>query len=392
MTELLIRIFIPNRDKVGDPMVRGRYGTMAGLVGIVCNLLLFFGKVTIGVLSRSVSITADAVNNLADASSSIMTLIGFRLARKPADLEHPFGHARFEYISGLGVAALILVIGAQMLKTSISKILHPESVAFSGALVAVLILSIIIKLWMVLFNRNIGKRISSATLTATAADSRNDVISTAAVLLSAIIAHLTGLKLDGYIGLLVALFILYSGIQIGKETIRPLLGSPADPELVKLIRDKTLGFHPCILGIHDLMVHDYGPGQCFASLHAEINYKEDVMVAHEIIDSIERMFWENHYIQLVIHYDPVATDDVELNEMRNIMLKSLAEIDERLSAHDFRMVRGQEHSNFIFDVVLPYDLAGKQSELRYILNQRAQEVNQKYNLVITFDSHGFNQM
>jgi cation diffusion facilitator family transporter len=392
VTELLIRIFVPNREKLDDPEVRGKYGTLAGMVGIICNLLLFFSKLLIGVLSRSVSITADAINNLSDASSSIMTLIGFRLARRPADMEHPYGHARFEYISGLGVAALILVIGVQMIKTSIGKIIHPEPVMFSGTLVTVLTLSIMLKLWMTIFNRRIGKRISSTTLIATATDSRNDVISTCAVLISSVISHLTGLELDGYIGLLVALFILYSGIVIGKETIRPLLGANADPELVKLIRDETLGFHPCILGIHDLMVHDYGPGQCFASLHAEIDKNDDVMVAHEVIDNIERMIWEKHGIQLVIHYDPIAMDDEELIAMRDVILQNLLPIDERLSAHDFRMVQGQEHSNIIFDLVIPYDMVGKKVDLIRTLNHVVQEVDQRYNVVITFDSHGFNQM
>lgn len=392
VTELLIRIFISDRNRIDDPLVRARYGTMAGIVGIVCNIVLFICKLLVGLFSRSISIVADAINNLSDASSSIITLIGFRLARRPADLDHPYGHARFEYISGLGVSALILVIGVQMGKSSIEKILHPDTVVFSKALVAILVLSILIKLWMALFNKKIGRRISSATLVATALDSRNDVISTTAVLLSAVIAHLTGFELDGYIGLLVALFILYSGIQIAKETIRPLLGAPADPELIKLIKSKTLGFHPCILGVHDLLVHDYGPGQCFASLHAEIDYKENVMDAHEVIDNIERMFWETHYIQLVIHYDPVITDDEELNEMRAMMLQSLAAIDSRLTAHDFRMVRGEVHSNLIFDVVLPYDMVGKEPELRSILKEVAQKANQKYNVVITFDSQGFNQL
>jgi cation diffusion facilitator family transporter len=314
------------------------------------------------------------------------------MARKPADLDHPYGHARFEYISGLGVAAFIIVVGVQILKSSATKILHPEPMVFSAALVAVLLLSIVVKLWMALFNWKVGKRISSPALTATAADSRNDVISTAAVLISAVIAYLTGLDLDGYIGVLVALFILYSGITVGKETIRPLLGTGADPELVKMIRDETLGFHSCILGIHDLMVHDYGPGRCFASLHAEIDYREDVMIAHEIIDDIERMFWELHQIQLVIHYDPVMKDDEELNEVRDILLQTLSRIDERLSAHDFRIVRGQEHSNLIFDVVIPYDMDREKENVKDALNHAAQEVNSKYRLVITFDSHGFNQM
>lgn len=392
MTGLLIRIFVPNWRKVEDLQVRGRYGTLAGVVGIICNVLLFAAKLIIGMLSHSVSIMADAVNNLADASSSIMTLIGFHLAKKPADIKHPYGHARFEYLSGLGVAALILIIGVQIAKDSIGKILHPEPMIFSAALVVVLLVSIATKLWLALFNRKIGKRISSTALIASATDSRNDVISTGSVLLSAIIAHVSGLQLDGYIGFLVALFIIYSGIQIARETISPLLGSTADPELVALIREETLGFHPCILGIHDLMVHDYGPGRCFASLHAEIDYKEDVVATHEVIDQIEHLFWEKHSLQLVIHYDPVVMDDEELNALKAVMMETLREKDERITAHDFRMVRGEEHANLIFDVVLPYDMEEEKENLKALLNQTAQHVNPKYQVIVTFDSQGFNQI
>jgi len=390
VTELLIRLFVPQRDKVDDPVVRARYGSLAGIVGIVCNILLFAAKLTIGLLSKSVAITADAVNNLTDASSSIMTLIGFRMAKKPADMEHPYGHARYEYISGLGVAALILMIGFQMINSSVLKILHPEPILFSWALVGVLLLSILIKLWMALFNMKIGRRINSTTLIATGTDSRNDVISTGAVLLSAVLYRLLGWNLDGYIGLLVALFIIYSGVEIGKETIRPLLGTHADPEMVSLIRDKTMEYHPCILGVHDLMVHDYGPGRCFASLHAEISYKEDVMLAHEVIDDIERMFREQHSIELVIHYDPVVTDDGELNQLRELVEARLREIDARLTAHDYRMVRGEGHSNLILDVVLPYDLVGKEGDIEDSLADCVQGVDEGYRVVITFDAHGFN--
>lgn len=259
MTGLLVRMFIKDYQNVELPTVRGAYGTLAGIVGILCNLVLFAAKLVIGTLSGSVSITADAVNNLSDASSSIMTLVGFRLAQKPEDAEHPYGHARIEYLTGLAVAALILVIGVQLAKSSFSKILHPEPVEFSLALVIVLVLSILVKLWMALFNRTLGKKIDSTSLIATAADSRNDVISTGAVLLAAVIAHFSGWNLDGYIGMLVALFILYSSVGIARETISPLLGEPADPELIRMVKHEVLHFDDRILGVHDLMVHDYGP-------------------------------------------------------------------------------------------------------------------------------------
>lgn len=388
MTNLLIRLFVPGRERINDPAVRGRYGTMAGLVGILCNLLLFGGKLFIGFLSGSVSIVADAVNNLADASSSLMTLLGFHLAKRPADAEHPYGHARFEYLSGLAVAALVLIIGAQMLKTSIEKIMHPKAVSFSLVLVVVLLLSIVLKLWLAAFYRSIGARINSTPLMATATDSRNDVISTSGVLVSALIAHFAELNLDGYVGLFVALFIIYSGIGIGKETLRPLIGSPTDPAMLDWMRLETMAAHPCILGVHDLIVHDYGPGRRFASLHAEIDHKEDVLLAHEVLDSVERMFHQQHNIELVIHYDPVVIDDEELNALRLVILGALGEIDARLDAHDFRMVRGNEQSNMIFDVTMPYDLARRESEIAAHLESRVKEVNETYHTMLTFDYLG----
>lgn len=390
MTGLLVRLFVKNHDQVDDPKVRGAYGTMAGLVGIVCNLLLFAAKLLIGTISGSVSITADAVNNLSDASSSIVTSIGFRLAQKPEDDEHPYGHARIEYLTGLAVAALILVIGFQLAKSSISKILHPEAVEFSIALVVVLLLSIAVKLWMALFNRTLGKKIDSVSLIATAADSRNDVISTSAVLIAAIVAHFSGLNLDGYIGLLVALFILYSAVGIAKDTISPLLGEPADPELVQLVKHEVLDYDDRILGVHDLMVHDYGPGQIFASIHVEVDRNEDVLEMHDMIDNIERHLLEDKRIHLTIHYDPVVMDDAEVNHMREKVREKLKELDPRLQFHDFRMVRGPEHTNLIFDVVLPSDLKGREKELQNRLTESLQEPGKRYYTVITFDSSSFN--
>ena len=392
MTNLLVKLFVKDYENTKKPMVRSAYGTMAGFVGVFCNVLLFIAKLVIGTISGSVSITADAINNLSDASSSVVTLLGFYLSKKPADEEHPFGHARIEYLSGLAVAAMILIIGFQLLKTSVSKIFNPSQVNFSLALVVVLIISIAVKLWMALFNRKIGNRISSMSLIATAADSRNDVLSTLAVLVAATISHFTKLNLDGYIGVVVALFIFYSGIEIGKETIKPLLGMEPDEELVKMVRDEMLGFDDRILGIHDLMVHDYGPGQRFASVHAEIDYKLDVLESHDLLDNIERMFQKKHNIQMVIHYDPIVTDDEELNKMKEIVNEKLLNLSDKISVHDFRMVRGAEHTNLIFDMVIPKELDNKKKEINEYLDQTLQHVDMKYYTVITFDTESFNRM
>ena len=391
MTNLLIRLLIQNADQTEDPAVRSRYGAVAGIVGIVCNLLLFAGKLIIGTVSGSVSIRADAVNNLSDASSNLVTLVAFRLASKPEDAEHPYGHARIEYLSGLAVAAMILIIGVELAKESFHKILHPEPVAFSWALVAVLVLSIWVKLWMAMFNRSLGRKIKSTSLLATAADSRNDVITTGAVLLAAVAARLTGLELDGYVGLLVAAFILWSGIGIAKDTISPLLGAPADLELVHLVKHEIGSFDPRILGVHDLMVHDYGPGQTFASIHVEVDRREDVLEVHEMIDRAERMMLEQHRIHLTIHYDPIVTDDAVLRHMRERVEEELKKLHPDLTIHDFRMVTGETSSNLIFDVVLPDSLRGRETEIREKLEQSIREPGMEYHTVITFDREAFNR-
>ncbi len=390
MTKFLLRIFVPNHTQTEDTTVRTRVGKLSGIVGIVCNLLLAIGKLIVGILSGSVAITADAMNNLSDAASSVVTLVGFKLAEKPADSEHPYGHARFEYLSGLAVAALIVVIGFELAKTSVEKIFHPTAVIFSIPMVAVLVGSILVKLWLSIFNRYLGKHIQSATLIATAADSRNDVISTAAVLAAALIEHFTTWQIDGIMGLGVAVFILYSGITLGKDTISPLLGEAASPELRKLIID-IVNSDPRVLGYHDLMVHDYGPGQRFASIHVEMDQREDPLLCHEIIDDIERLCLEKHNIHLVIHYDPIITGNAELEEMRNHVINILQGIDSRLSIHDFRMVKGVGHSNLIFDIALPQDLSGREKQIQQQLNNALAQLDQGIlNTVITFDPEAFN--
>ena len=391
MTELLLRLFVPHYEKVQDPAVRGRYGTLAGVVGIICNLLLSAAKLVIGSISGSVSITADAVNNLSDAASSIMTLVGFAIAKKKPDEEHPYGHARFEYLTGLAVAALIIIIGVDLGKSSLGKVLHPTPVEFSLALVVVLALSIGVKLWMASFNRKLGKRIDSGSLIATAADSRNDVISTGAVLLAAVVSRLTSWNLDGPIGLAVAAFILYSGFGIAKDTIAPLLGEPPDPELVTAVRDMVMGFDSRIMGIHDLMVHDYGPGQRFATVHIEANADEDAVSIHEMLDKLEAHAREVLNLHLTTHYDPLVVGDEKLDALRERMEAALADLDERLRLHDFRMVQGKEHSNLIFDVVLPMDMNGREKEVLNRLQAALPRDGMNYHLVVEFDSDVFNR-
>ena len=390
MTKFLLRLFVKNSHETEDPAVRSGVGKLSGGVGIVCNLLLTAGKLIVGILSGSVAITADAMNNLSDTASSVVTLAGFKLAEKPADSEHPYGHARFEYLSGLAVAAMIVVIGFELGKSSIEKILHPSPVVFSVPMLLVLLGSIAVKLWLSLFNRKLGKYIESATLLATAADSRNDVISTTAVLVAAIIEYFTKWQIDGIMGLGVAIFILYSGVMLGKDTISPLLGEAASPELRKVIID-IVNSDPRVLGYHDLMVHDYGPGQRFASIHVEMDQREDPLLCHEIIDDIERLCLEKHNVHLVIHYDPVVTGDAELEHMRSTVTAILQNIDPRLTIHDFRMVKGSGHSNLIFDIALPQDLSGQEKQIQQQLNNALAALDQGIlNTVITFDPDVFN--
>ncbi len=381
MTKLLIRLF------AGDS--RASYGKLSGIVGIVVNLLLSAAKFTIGTLSGSISITADAMNNLTDASSSIVTMIGFRLAEKPADEDHPYGHARAEYISGLAVAALILLIGWELARSSVEKILHPQPVEFSFLMAAVLLLSMVVKLWLCLFNRHLGKKIGSSALLATAADSRNDVVATGAVLVSCLVGMVTDFNPDGYMGLAVAMFILYSGICTAKETMDPLLGQAPDPELVDHIRRQLLDYDH-VLGIHDLMVHDYGPGRRFASVHVEMDRNLDPLFSHNIIDAIERDFAGRDNIQLVVHYDPMVTDSEELNEAKADVEAIVASLDSRLSIHDFRLVAGPVHTNVIFDMVVPFDLEKNAEGLKKEIVQAIRLQHPDYYAVIHVDNASFN--
>ena len=384
MTNLLLRLFI--KSDLNTNAGRSAVGKLSGTVGIVSNALLFLAKLAAGILSGSVSITADAMNNLTDATSSIVTLAGFKLSEKPADKHHPYGHARHEYLSGLAVAALIFFIGFELAKSSVSKIFSPGEVVLSGTVALILLLSIAVKLWLAVFNGKMAKIIDSAALAATAADSRNDCISTAAVLLSALIAHFTSIPLDGFFGLGVAIFICISGWNPARQPISPLLGEETRPELRQCIVD-YISADPMVLGYHDLMVHDYGPGQRFATLHVEMDHRQDPLFCHERIDDMERECLQSHGIHLVIHYDPVITDDPELNRLKAVVEEIL-----ELPVHDFRMVAGSEHTNLIFDVSLPADRMPQQQAIRDRLEQTLlQREGKKYYTVITFDPESFNR-
>ena len=389
MTDFLLNLFIKNHRSTWDPKVRTALGTLSSWVGICCNLLLVCGKLLIGWMAGSVSIMADAMNNLSDASGSIVTLIGFRLADKPADEHHPFGHARAEYLSGLAVAVMILFIGYELARSSLAKIVSAEPVAINWLTAAILVGSVAVKLWMYRFNRDLGNRIGSTTLLATAQDSRNDCIATGAVLAAAIIEGLLDLRVDGLFGLGIALFILFSGWQLAKDTISPLLGENADPELRSKIVD-YIERQQNVLGFHDLMVHDYGPGKRFATLHVEMDHRKDPLECHEQIDDMERECLRSHNVHLVIHLDPVITDDPELNRLKERVIGLLQQRDPRLRLHDFRMVPGKRHMNLIFDVPLPADLDDQKRLLReYIEETLSKEGPMIYHVHITYDNAAF---
>lgn len=390
MTELLLKAFVKNSGDLSSSSVRASVGMLSGVVGIICNVLLFALKLLVGTAVGSVSITADAMNNLSDASSSIVTLIGFRLAKMPADEDHPYGHARYEYLSGLAVAAMIIVIGFELGKTSLEKIINPSAVELTVPAGIVLIGSVAMKVWLCIFNGRLGKKINSSALLATSADSRNDAVATSVVFLAGIVELIFHIQIDGIMGLLVALFILYSGVNLAKETISPLLGENASPELKELII-KVMRTCPEVLGYHDLMVHDYGPGQRFASIHVEMDHKADPLYCHELIDTLERNCLEEHNIHLVIHYDPVVTGDEELDRLRHIVTELLRAQDDRISIHDFRMVKGEKQTNLIFDIALPAELMPKKKEVKAKLDSCLAVIDDMtYYTVVEFDMVAFN--
>ncbi len=378
------RFFIKDSKNYTNSVVRNNYGKFSSIVSIIFNIVLFAFKLIAGVISGSVGIMADAFNNLSDASSSIISFVGFFLSSKPADSEHPYGHGRYEYLPALMVAVLVCAIGIELFTTSLDKIFNPTEVKFSLISWVVLIGSILVKLYMMFFNRKIGKLISSQTLIGTSNDSRNDVITTSAVLVSSFIGSITNIQIDGYVGSAVAVFIVVSGLLLVKDTLNPILGSSPTPELVKSIHDKIMSYEN-IEGTHDLMVHDYGPGKIFASAHVEMNAEIDTIISHDIIDNIENSFKEELGIEIILHYDPIYTDDEKISDLRKFLKDIVTEIDPSFSVHDVRFVEGVTHSNVIFDCVIPPENACKSNDIKRQIIDQVQKVHPDYNCVITID-------
>ena len=390
MISLLARLFLKPEGR-DEAALRKGYGILCGAVGIGLNVLLFAGKFFAGTLSGSIAITADAFNNLSDAGSSFVTLLGFQLAGQKPDSDHPFGHGRIEYLSGLAVAMLIILMGFELAKSSLDKILHPAPVDSSWLVIAILCVSICVKLYMSFYNRSLGKKLNAPAMLATAADSLSDSVATTAVLIATLVGRFSGLMIDGWCGILVAAFILWSGFNAAKDTVNPLLGTPPTHEFVNQIKELVMA-HPGIIGIHDLIVHDYGPGRRFASVHAELDHRIDPLVAHEILDEIERQAKRDLHVDLVIHYDPIVTDDPEVTAVHTRVTQILRGIDPRLSIHDFRMVSGPHHANVIFDMVIPAEYEDKTAQLRREVEAQLQDGKKVYHLVITFDTAAFNEM
>lgn len=384
MITLLSNIFIKNRTNRKDPAVRQAYGILCGAMGIFLNLCLFTGKFVAGTVSNSIAITADAFNNLSDAGSSVITLIGFRMAGQKPDPSHPFGHGRIEYISGLLVSVVILLMGAELLKSSVAKIIHPEEQLFSPIIIVILLASILVKCYMFLYNRQLGKKLESAAMAATATDSLSDALATSAVLVSTLIAHFTGFAIDGWCGVLVGLFICYAGYSAAKDTVSPLLGQAPDREFVRQINDIVMA-HENILGIHDLIVHNYGPGRVLISLHAEVPADGNFLALHDMIDTIEHELRDTLNCHAVIHMDPICVGDKETTRLKALVNGYLQEISERLTMHDFRIVTGPTHTNLIFDVAAPYDFRLSDRELADCIRKRIQKDNPNYFAVIDID-------
>ena len=375
LTNALVRLFIKHPQDTTDPTVRYAYGQLAGFTCLGCNLMLFVGKLLAGLLSGSLAITADAFNNLSDAGSGVVTLFGFRLAHQPPDKDHPFGHGRMEYLSAMGVAVLIILAGVELISTAWDKILHPAPSSVSWLTVAILAASIAVKLWMAVFCRIIGKRIHSDALVATGVDSRNDVICTSVVLISALVSRYTDLVLDGYVGMAVALFVVWAGFSIIRETISPLLGQAPDPELVENVKRTVLSYDG-ICGIHDMMVHDYGPGRVIVSLHAEVPVDADICQSHDIIDCIEQELMQKYHIISCIHMDPIDTDNPETLRLKELAQAELFAIHEGLTLHDFRVVHGDSHTNLLFDVVVPFEQAPSE-QLAVTIQERIHAADDK---------------
>ena len=385
LTDILIKTFIKDKDNTGNKSIRQKYGYLGGFVGIACNVALSGAKIAIGLMINSIAITADAVNNLSDAASSIITVIGFKITNKPADREHPFGHGRIEYISAMVVSFMVILAGFEFLKSSFDRVRNPEAVKFDIIPFSVLLLSIGVKFWLSRFYKKIGRKIGSKAMEASAADSLSDVITTSVVALSLLASLWTTFPLDGYVGLLVSALIIYSGISLTKDTLNPLLGEAPEPEFIRSITEKVLGYDG-IIGMHDMIVHNYGPGRCVVSLHAEIPASMDIMKAHDVIDLAEQEISEEMDIHVVIHMDPINTDDEVVQKTQEQITELINEMHEELSIHDFRIVGGEEHKNLIFDLVVPFDYDEKMA--RDLSKKVAREIKAKYpecNAIIYID-------
>lgn len=381
MINFLTKIFIKDRDDILNPRVRTDYGTLAGVLGICCNIILFAIKLISGILTGAISIAADAFNNLSDAGSSIITLIGFHMAGKPADNDHPYGHGRIEYVSGLIIAIVIIVMGLELLKSSIEKVINPNAVEFSTSAIAVLVISILIKLWMASYNNYLGKKLDASAMIATSADSRNDCIATAVVLLCMIVGKLTGINTDGYAGVAVALFVLYSGYDTARDTLQPILGKAPSNDFIKEIENKILEVNG-IEGVHDIIVHDYGPGRTMVTLHAEIHNNLSVIAAHNIIDNAESYIKKSLGCNICIHMDPIATDDIRTNELKKITSNAAAAVDKSIGIHDFRTFEYDDEVNIFFDVSAPFKLKMSDDEIKLKIICNLQQLSEKFNIII----------
>ena len=384
MVNFLIKTFIKNSENTENPKIRQKYGTLSSIVGIICNVLLFLIKYAMGTLSHSISIVSDAFNNLSDCAGCLVTLLGYKMASKPADKNHPFGHGRMEYLTSLIIAALIIFVGIELLKNSVEKIINPVEIRFSFAVLISLVFSIAVKLWMAVFNAELGKKINSSVLTATAKDSKSDVIATSATLIALICSLFTTLPVDGVMGLLVSVFILKSGYDIVKDTVDELLGKPADPEIINHIKEYVLK-NDKIIGIHDLIIHSYGPGNMIGSCHVEVKSNESFTEVHDIVDSIEREIHNNLNILMTIHMDPIEVNDMLTNKCKKLVNNIIHSIDSSLDLHDFRIVSGESHTNLIFDLVVPFECKYSNEELKQKIDMQLSKENINYYTVIVFD-------
>ena len=384
MSELLIKLFIKNSDDINDTAVRKSYGTLGGAVGIVCNLLLCILKITVGLITASISIVADGLNNLSDMGSSVITMIGFKMAGKPADSDHPFGHGRMEYLSGLAVAVLIIVMAVELFKSSFDKILHPEVLECSAVIVLILIASIAVKIYMAIYNHSVGRKIQSAAMGATAKDSMSDTVATTVVLIATLVGAIWGVPIDGYCGVLVSILIFMAGFGAIKDTVGPLLGTAPEKEFVDKIEEIVMS-HDIVKGMHDLVVHDYGPGRVMISLHAEVPHTEDILVIHDEIDNIEEELGDKLNCEAVIHMDPIIVDDEKVNEVKEYVCKIVHQVGEELNFHDFRMVSGNSHTNLIFDVVVPFKYKMSDEVIKKAIQEAIWVNYPRYNAVIHID-------